>query len=284
MVTQPRALARASSASRRDETPSFRSRLFTCDRTVCSEMKSRFAISSVPRCSSRSRSTSNSRAESAAAIESGTPPPRARAGGGPPARRARPSPAQRPAGSPRSAPGARFSADSRRRRRGSREGRRLDLFLCTGFLITAVTSATLVISPAVAGHPPHRVEAWSAVVDQLRGVRTRCCRGTCSRCEGDPRRSGAVPVRCVDARDNAATGRPAGGNADEAEGGGRRSAAGSARRFVSIRDDGEGFDGYTAAAGQGLNNIRARAKAIKGGFTLTSRPGRGTALEVVLRT
>ena len=36
-------------------------------------MKSRFAISSVPRCSSRSSSTSSSRADSAAAIESGTP-------------------------------------------------------------------------------------------------------------------------------------------------------------------------------------------------------------------
>ena len=55
-------------------------------------------------------------------------------------------------------------------------------------------------------------------------------------------------------------------------------------RFVSIRDDGAGFDGETTAAGQGLKNIRARADAIRGGFTLTSRPGRGTALEVVLRS
>ena len=55
-------------------------------------------------------------------------------------------------------------------------------------------------------------------------------------------------------------------------------------RFVSIRDNGEGFDGDSTAAGQGLKNIRARAKTIEGGFTLTSRPGRGTALEVVLRT
>lgn len=55
-------------------------------------------------------------------------------------------------------------------------------------------------------------------------------------------------------------------------------------RFVSIRDNGEGFDGDSTAAGQGLKNIRARAKTIEGGFTVTSRPGRGTALEVVLRT
>jgi signal transduction histidine kinase len=55
-------------------------------------------------------------------------------------------------------------------------------------------------------------------------------------------------------------------------------------RFVSVRDDGEGFDGQANGAGQGLKNIRARSESIKGGFTLTSRPGMGTALEIVLRT
>jgi signal transduction histidine kinase len=54
-------------------------------------------------------------------------------------------------------------------------------------------------------------------------------------------------------------------------------------RFVTIRDNGEGFDGETTAAGQGLKNIRSRAASIDGGFTLTSQPGIGTALEVVLR-
>jgi signal transduction histidine kinase len=54
-------------------------------------------------------------------------------------------------------------------------------------------------------------------------------------------------------------------------------------RFVVVRDDGEGFDGQSAAAGQGLKNIKARTESIEGGFTLTSRPGFGTALEVVLR-
>jgi len=54
-------------------------------------------------------------------------------------------------------------------------------------------------------------------------------------------------------------------------------------RFVSVRDDGEGFDGHATEAGQGLKNIRARTETIEGGFTLTSRPGFGTALEVVLR-
>jgi signal transduction histidine kinase len=54
-------------------------------------------------------------------------------------------------------------------------------------------------------------------------------------------------------------------------------------RVVTVRDDGEGFDGHSAAAGQGLKNIRSRAESIDGGFTITTRPGFGTALEVVLR-
>ena len=55
-------------------------------------------------------------------------------------------------------------------------------------------------------------------------------------------------------------------------------------RFVTITDDGDGFDGEEAEAGQGLKNMRARAESIEGGFSLRSTPGRGTALEVVLRT
>ena len=55
-------------------------------------------------------------------------------------------------------------------------------------------------------------------------------------------------------------------------------------RFVNITDDGDGFAGAEDAAGQGLKNMRARAESIEGGFSLQSTPGRGTALEVVLRT
>jgi signal transduction histidine kinase len=55
------------------------------------------------------------------------------------------------------------------------------------------------------------------------------------------------------------------------------------RRIVSVTDDGVGFEGDGVAAGQGLKNMRLRAKTIDGGFALRSRPGRGTALEVVLR-
>ena len=55
------------------------------------------------------------------------------------------------------------------------------------------------------------------------------------------------------------------------------------RRVIRVSDDGVGFDGGEAPAGQGLKNMRLRARTIDGGFSLRSRPGRGTALEVVLR-
>ena len=59
---------------------------------------------------------------------------------------------------------------------------------------------------------------------------------------------------------------------------------GYGERYVTIHDDGDGFDGEDTRAGQGLRNMRARAESIEGGFSLRSTPGRGTALEVVLRT
>jgi signal transduction histidine kinase len=55
-------------------------------------------------------------------------------------------------------------------------------------------------------------------------------------------------------------------------------------RFVTVVDDGSGFDEDEIAPGQGLKNMRARAASIGGGLRVTSTPGRGTALEVVLRT
>ena len=54
-------------------------------------------------------------------------------------------------------------------------------------------------------------------------------------------------------------------------------------RLVTVVDDGDGFDEDGIAPGQGLRNMRARAASIGGGFRLVSTPGRGTALEVVLR-
>src|ERR671936_1045313 len=54
-------------------------------------------------------------------------------------------------------------------------------------------------------------------------------------------------------------------------------------RVVTVVDDGSGFDDDAVAAGQGLRNMKARSASIGGGFRLRSEPGRGTALEVVLR-
>jgi signal transduction histidine kinase len=58
---------------------------------------------------------------------------------------------------------------------------------------------------------------------------------------------------------------------------------GDRERVVLVRDDGDGFAGEPAGAGQGLKNIRTRATRIGGSFRFSSTPGRGTALEVVLR-
>ena len=54
-------------------------------------------------------------------------------------------------------------------------------------------------------------------------------------------------------------------------------------RVVTIVDDGSGFEDDAVSAGQGLRNMKARSASIGGGFRLRSEPGRGTALEVVLR-
>ena len=55
------------------------------------------------------------------------------------------------------------------------------------------------------------------------------------------------------------------------------------RRVIRIVDDGRGLDESAARRGQGLSNMRTRASAIGGRFRLTSQPGGGTALEIVLR-
>ena len=55
------------------------------------------------------------------------------------------------------------------------------------------------------------------------------------------------------------------------------------RRVVSVQDDGVGFEHEGTGAGQGLENMRLRAEAIEGRLSLRSAPGRGTAIEVVLR-
>jgi signal transduction histidine kinase len=57
----------------------------------------------------------------------------------------------------------------------------------------------------------------------------------------------------------------------------------ASRRVVTISDDGVGFDETAVVDGQGVANMRSRAQAIDGALTLRSDPGRGTAIEVVLR-
>lgn len=54
-------------------------------------------------------------------------------------------------------------------------------------------------------------------------------------------------------------------------------------RFVSVRDDGAGFELDEGGAGQGLRNMRDRAASIGGALSLRSAAGAGTAIEVVLR-
>ena len=56
-----------------------------------------------------------------------------------------------------------------------------------------------------------------------------------------------------------------------------------ARRLVRILDDGSGFEPAENGAGQGLKNMKTRAASIGGAFGFASTPGRGTAVEVVLR-
>jgi signal transduction histidine kinase len=54
-------------------------------------------------------------------------------------------------------------------------------------------------------------------------------------------------------------------------------------RYVSVSDDGDGFDGESTGAGQGLRNIHARAESIAGDAKVQSLPGRGTTVEIALR-
>jgi signal transduction histidine kinase len=55
------------------------------------------------------------------------------------------------------------------------------------------------------------------------------------------------------------------------------------RRVVVVSDDGVGFDPSAVQDGQGVSNMRTRAEAIDGQLWVRSSPGRGTAVEVVLR-
>jgi signal transduction histidine kinase len=53
---------------------------------------------------------------------------------------------------------------------------------------------------------------------------------------------------------------------------------------LRIRDDGVGFDVQSKnySVGHGLSNMRARAEDLNGSFEITSVPGEGTAILLVL--
>ena len=55
------------------------------------------------------------------------------------------------------------------------------------------------------------------------------------------------------------------------------------RQVVRVSDNGSGFASDDPGAGQGLKNMRSRAASNEGAFSLSSSPGQGTAIEVVLR-
>jgi signal transduction histidine kinase len=49
---------------------------------------------------------------------------------------------------------------------------------------------------------------------------------------------------------------------------------------LSIIDDGQGFDVKNIKGGIGLNNMKERANSLKGQFSITSKIGEGTKIEV----
>ena len=51
---------------------------------------------------------------------------------------------------------------------------------------------------------------------------------------------------------------------------------------IMVRDDGRGFDPSIPAAGNGLDNMRARLESLGGSCRITSAPGHGTTVEFEL--
>jgi len=51
---------------------------------------------------------------------------------------------------------------------------------------------------------------------------------------------------------------------------------------IEVTDNGKGFDLETTNDGNGLNNIRKRAKEIGGQIELNSKPGEGTVMKLFL--
>lgn len=53
--------------------------------------------------------------------------------------------------------------------------------------------------------------------------------------------------------------------------------------FLSIKDDGKGFDSSAGSKGNGLKNISSRAKEINADLKFESNPGNGTSLELITK-
>jgi signal transduction histidine kinase len=51
--------------------------------------------------------------------------------------------------------------------------------------------------------------------------------------------------------------------------------------FLSIKDDGKGFNAAVSGSGNGLKNIRSRAKELNAELKFESSPGKGTFLELI---
>lgn len=56
----------------------------------------------------------------------------------------------------------------------------------------------------------------------------------------------------------------------------------SDQMYLSINDDGKGFDVSSKRTGIGIKNMKARVKVLKGKFDITSNPGIGTAISVAI--
>jgi ligand-binding sensor domain-containing protein/signal transduction histidine kinase len=54
--------------------------------------------------------------------------------------------------------------------------------------------------------------------------------------------------------------------------------------LVDIEDDGKGFVERGASSGSGLQNLRARAKILRGSVKIDSKPGRGTHISLAVKT
>jgi signal transduction histidine kinase len=55
------------------------------------------------------------------------------------------------------------------------------------------------------------------------------------------------------------------------------------RIYLSVEDDGRGFDMNTQEMGMGIENLYDRVRALKGDITITSSPGKGTQVYIEIK-